>query len=73
MPKTTYNIKHFTPGKEVWYNGQYFIVKHVLLRDMDVYVYLDGLQDPVLSSMVWCEPTAFLLKRKDYRGDSGHR
>jgi len=59
----TYRMKHFTPGKEVWYNGYYYPVDHVLVRGMDLYVRLEGILEPVHSNALQCEPTKFTLKR----------
>lgn len=47
----------YTAGKEVWYNGKYYIVSHVHISGSDLLVYLHGLDRSVPAEQVFCEPT----------------
>ena len=60
----TYKIKHFTPGKEVIYNGYVYVVNYILIRNNDLYVYLKGMKSPVSNELVHCNLTTFLIDRQ---------
>ena len=47
----------FTKGKEVTYNGRQYIVDHVTLSNMQMYVYLDGIPKGILDSEIYCDLT----------------
>ena len=59
----THRMKHFTKGKEVWYNGRYHTVSHVTVRGYELFVHLDGINSPIEDRFIECELTTFALKR----------
>lgn len=64
MEEKTHKMKIFTRGKAVVYDGREYLVDHVTVRGMGLFVYLQGMRYPVHEDDLYCEPTVFYLKRK---------
>jgi len=57
-------MMHFTPGKEVSYNGYCYIVEYVTLRGPALLIKLQNLREPVDAVQLYCKPTEFTTERK---------
>ena len=56
-------MMHFTPGKEVSYNGLGYTVEYVSLRGFDLFVKLVNMREPINATQLYCEPTEFTTER----------
>lgn len=62
MLSKEYQVKLFTPGKKIIYNGQLYTVDHVRIQKGTLLVKFAELATEVNSEEIDCEFTTFVLK-----------
>lgn len=61
--KNTHRMMMFPKGKQVVYKNSTYTVNHVVLRRFELYLALNGIDQPVPADHVYCEPTVLPLYR----------